>query len=205
METCTGGNGGNRHTPGTYLGRGMTGHNWKFQERVKACYYSENIQIVIATLILLHFLIQCTEKQLDPTGTAYKEVWLRIGDVFNLIFTIELAFNMYGSWLRPFCRSGWNVFDTMVVAIGILDLVRAPLPGQLKMIRMLRAFRVFRLFNRVPSLKKIFNSLKHAIPGVINAFAVMLLTMCIYAVLCVDFFFSICMTIVRRETIAKCA
>jgi len=164
---------------------------WKFQDKVKACYYSNNVQIIIATLILVHFMIQCIEKEVDPTGLKYAHVWMRIGDVFNVIFTIELAFNMYGSWLRPFCRSGWNIFDTMVVAIGILDLVRAPLPDQLTMIRMLRAFRVFRLFNRVPSLKKIVDSLKHAIPGVINAFAVSLLTMCIYAVLCVDLFYNL--------------
>ena len=40
---------------------------------------------------------------------------------------------------------------------------------------MLRAFRVFRLFKRVPSLKKILESLANAVPGVMNAFLILFL------------------------------
>lgn len=56
------------------------------------------------------------------------------------------------------------------------------------MLRMMRAFRVFRLFKRVKSLNKIIVSLAKAVPGVVNAFFIMLLVMCIYAILAVDLF-----------------
>ena len=63
-----------------------------------------------------------------------------------------------------------------------------PLPGPLRLLRTLRAFRVFRLFKRVKSLNKIVVSLGKAMPGVMNAFLILTLVMCIYAILAVDFF-----------------
>ena len=62
------------------------------------------------------------------------------------------------------------------------------LPGPLSLLRLMRAFRVFRLFKRVKSLNKIIVSLGKAIPGVMNAFLIMLIVMCIYAILGVEFF-----------------
>ncbi|CAK0844580.1 unnamed protein product [Prorocentrum cordatum] len=60
--------------------------------------------------------------------------------------------------------------------------------GKLKLLRMVRAFRIFRLFGRVPSLRKIILSLFHAGGGVGNAFLIVMIVMCIYAVLAVDLF-----------------
>jgi len=96
--------------------------------------------------------------------------------------------NMYGSWFKPFFSVAWNYFDILVVLIGILVIAKVELPGPLSQILMLRAFRVFRLFNRIESLKKILLSIRHAIPGVLNAFIILALVMAIYSVLAVDVF-----------------
>jgi len=79
------------------------------------------------------------------------------------------------------------VFDAFVVSIGCLVLFRVPM-GPLMLVRNVRAFRIFRLFNRVPSLRKITNSIANAVPGVANAFLIMVIFMCIYAILAVEFF-----------------
>ena len=42
----------------------------------------------------------------------------------------------------------------------------------MKLLRTLRAFRVFRLFKRIKSLRKILASIVAAVPGVFNAFVV---------------------------------
>jgi len=47
---------------------------------------------------------------------------------------------------------------------------------------------VLRLFKRVKSLKKILDALVKSIPGVLNAFAVLLIFMCIFAIVAVDAF-----------------
>ena len=88
---------------------------------------------------------------------------------------------------KEFFRAGWNIFDIVVVAIGTLSLLRVD-TGPLKLVRNMRAFRVFRLFQHVDSLAKILRSIVTAIPGVANAFMIMVIVMCIYAVLAVEFF-----------------
>jgi len=90
--------------------------------------------------------------------------------------------------LYMFWKDGWNVFDFVVVSLGFLDLCRVDLPGPLSLLRMMRAFRVFRLFNRVESLKKILVSIARAVPGVLNAFMILLIVMSIYAIIGVSMF-----------------
>ena len=134
-----------------------------------AFYDGTRTQYCIAVLIFANFFTNVIEREIDPFGRKYPDVFTALEDLFNIIFTFELVVNMYGHWLRPFWVSGWNQFDVVVVAVGILSLVRAPLPGPLKLLRTLRAFRVFRLFKRIKALQKIIVSLFKAIPGMLNA------------------------------------
>jgi hypothetical protein len=151
-------------------------------------YASRNIQIGVAALIVFNFTVTCLQKQIDPKDIFYSASWAAFEDFFNVIFFVELLVNMYGSWLVPFFKSKWNLFDLLVVIIGVLDLVKAPMPGPLRMARMLRAFRVCRLFGRIQSLKTIVAMIHHALPGVASAFMLNLIILCIYSVLAVDFF-----------------
>merc|ERR1711904_701106 len=119
----------------------------------------------------------------------YFLLWFVLNNIFNVIFIIELAINMYGRWWREFWSSGWNKFDFIVVAVSVLDMLPfIPLPGPAKLIKMLRCFRVFRLFNRIESMRRIIASIMKAIPGVANAFVIQLIFLCIYSVLSVEFF-----------------
>merc|ERR1712137_893869 len=83
--------------------------------------------------------------------------------------------------------SGWNVFDTIIVTVGVLTMVNVLSPP-LDKLKLMRAFRVFRLFKRIQSLNSIIVALLKSIPGVINAFVVMLVFYCIYAILAVELF-----------------
>jgi hypothetical protein len=118
-------------------------------------------------------------------------VWFGINIFFNIIFLVELLVNLYGRWWCEFWGSNWNRFDFTVVSVGVIDLAWTDMPAQLRLIRMLRAFRVFRLFNKVESMRRIIESIAHAVPGVLNAFLINFILICIYAVLSVDFFSEI--------------
>eukprot|EP00927_Polykrikos_kofoidii_P031248 TRINITY_DN2689_c0_g1_i4.p2 TRINITY_DN2689_c0_g1~~TRINITY_DN2689_c0_g1_i4.p2 ORF type:complete len:365 (+),score=65.38 TRINITY_DN2689_c0_g1_i4:36-1130(+) len=163
---------------------------WKYKLEVYLFYHSRKMQIFVAGLILTNFFVECTQRQIDPDSAAFRwgVVWEAFEGFFSVCFLLELLVNMYGSWMRPFFRHVWNWFDMFVVLIGILSITKCPLPGPLKLVRMFRAFRVFRLFARIESLMKILVSLERALPGVLNAFVIMLLVVCIYAVLAVDLF-----------------
>jgi len=101
----------------------------------------------------------------------------------------ELIANMYshGGPQKKFFASGWNVFDTIIVMVGVLtmaDVLKPPL----NKLKLMRAFRVFRLFKRVESLNKIIVALLRSVPGFVNAFFVMVVFFCIYAILAVELF-----------------
>lgn len=146
------------------------------------------VQVFVAGLISSNFFCNVIEKWIDPDGSKVPAVWYASDLFFNIAFLIELLLNMYGFWWRRFWKSAWNVFDFVVVTIGMLDVLQVPLPGPLSLLRMMRAFRVFRLFKRVKSLNKIMVALAKAVPGVVNAFVILFLVMCIYAILGVEFF-----------------
>ena len=87
----------------------------------------------------------------DPSGGRYDDTWRVMEVTFNLIFLVELIYNAYGHWARDFWYSSWNLFDVVVVIVGMLDVFKpwiGSLPEPMSMLRMLRAFRVFRLFKR---------------------------------------------------------
>jgi hypothetical protein len=158
------------------------------QSTVKKFYQHGAVQGTVAAIIMSNFVVTILEKEYDPsTVQLYKPLWVALDDIFNSIFLVELIINMYGSWLCEFWKNGWNLFDTLVVFVGVLTMTRADL-GPFSDLKMLRAFRVFRLFKRIPALNKIITALLRAIPGVVNAFVIMLIIMCIYSILAVEYF-----------------
>jgi len=160
---------------------------WKYQDRVRWLYKHTITEVSVAIFIGANFLTNIVEATIDPQKDKHQGVFQIFELIFNIAFTIELSVNLYAFWFAPFWKSGWNVFDFLVVTIGLLTTFKVPLPGPFTLLRMMRAFRVFRLFKRVPSLKKIMDSLAKAIPGVVNAFIIQILVMCIYAILAVEF------------------
>ena len=94
-----------------------------------------------------------------------------------------------GGPYRKFWSSGWNIFDFIVVFAGLFLMSGVLSPGHpLSNLKMMRAFRVFRLFKRIESLNKVIMALLRAIPGVLNAFVIMVIFMMIYAILAVEYF-----------------
>jgi len=107
--------------------------------------------------------------------------------------------NMFAHWCLPFFLSSWNLFDLVVVTIGCMGFF-VDFDGPLKLLRTLRAFRVFRLFRRVESLNKILIMITSAIPGVMNAFLVIVLAISIYAMVAVEFFASFAVRSANSDT-----
>lgn len=162
---------------------------WRmYQKPAEELYNNFYLQVTVAGLIGFNFLVNIVQAQISPAGDKYVDEFGHFDLFFNLAFLFELVLNMYATWFCKFWKSGWNIFDFLVVVIGWMFQLNVPLPGPMKLLRMMRAFRVFRLFKRVKSLNKIMTSLAKAIPGVMNAFLIQLIVMCIYAIIAVDRF-----------------
>lgn len=162
-----------------------------YQDQISIFYNGVQIQVLVAGLIGANFLTNMVEKQIDPGGNRHVDAFAGLDLFYNIAFTVELAVNMYAHWFCDFWRSNWNLFDTVVVSIGIINLLKLPLPPAFNLLRLMRAFRVFRLFKRVKSLNKIIVSIVHAVPGVMNALLILLIVMCIYAILAVELFMDV--------------
>lgn len=159
------------------------------QQTVKIAYEAGSVQRAVALLIVTNFLLTIIEKEIDPFEPHlqfYYPMWRAVDTFFTWTFVAELAFNMYGAYLVRFFRSGWNVFDLIIVLISVLNWAGA-LAGA-GFLKTLRTFRVFRLFKRVESLNKVITALIKAIPGMANAFEIMVLVMAIYAIIGVEIY-----------------
>ena len=163
------------------------------QLEVQAAYDSNLVVYSVATMIVINFVMNIAEKEIDPHGILYPTTWMYIDYFFNIFYLFELLFNMYG-WGGPrrvFWKSTWNIFDFMVVSVGMIIMLSAVAGfdlGPLKILKLIRVFRVFRIFKRVKSLNKIITAIMRCIPGVINSFVIMLIFFAIYAILAVELF-----------------
>lgn len=96
--------------------------------------------------------------------------------IIQAIFVFELAVRILAHWPRPasFFRSGWNVFDFMVVTVAFL-----PVNGGFATIgRLLRLLRVTRLVSVFPQLRLIITTMLLSIPSM--GHVVLLLSLLLY-------------------------
>ncbi|MAP94809.1 MAG: voltage-gated sodium channel [Ponticaulis sp.] len=95
---------------------------------------------------------------------------LRMFDSFVLgVFVIELSLKIYAYRLE-FFRSGWNIFDLVIVGIALVPGSKA-----FQVLRSLRVLRVLRLLHVVPMMKRIVEALFTALPGMGAILAVLAL------------------------------
>jgi voltage-gated sodium channel len=127
---------------------------------------SRTVQTWIVALILLNSAILGLE-----TSPVMMERWgtlLVIADKLCLaVFIVEILLKL-AAYQRHFWRSGWNIFDVLVVGIALV-----PGAGPWSVLRSLRVLRVLRLLTVIPSLRKVVAAFLHSIPGLSGVVAVM--------------------------------
>ena len=98
------------------------------------------------------------------------------------IFVLELLLKLI-AYRAEFFRSGWNWFDSAIIAISLI-----PATGALSILRALRVFRVLRLLSAVPSMRRVISALFRAIPGMTSIMSVLLVIYYVAAVLATHVF-----------------
>lgn len=102
-----------------------------------------------------------------------------LNDVFLGIFVVELAIRMtaHVPHVRTFFRSGWNVFDFVVVAGSFVPGIRE----NAMLLRLLRLARVVRVVRFLPDLQIVISAVARSVPGVASLAAATLLLVYLYA------------------------
>ncbi|MDQ2090419.1 ion transporter [Marimonas arenosa] len=98
------------------------------------------------------------------------------------IFVIELALKLIALGPR-FFRSGWNLFDFVIVGIALV-----PAGQGFSALRALRILRVLRMISVAPTLRRVVEGFVRAVPGMGSVFLLMGLIFYIGAVIATKLF-----------------
>jgi voltage-gated sodium channel len=116
---------------------------------------------------------------------TYESIDASIGDELHLLndvilglFVVELALRMAAFADRPreFFRSGWNVFDFVVITASFVPGVRE----NATLLRLVRLLRIVRAVRLLPDLRVLTVAVGRSIPGVASLAAITLLLVYVY-------------------------
>ena len=131
---------------------------------------------VVAIIILNAILIGATTYNLDPVFLDMIHI-LDYG--ITVFFVIEILIRFIGEKNKSnFFKSGWNIFDTIIVAISLIPI---PNNSSFLVLRLLRIFRVLRLISVIPELKQIIEAILESIKRVFFVSLLLFIILYIYA------------------------
>ena len=142
---------------------------------------SQFFTIFITTLILINAVTLGLETDKEMVA-SYGHALYWIDKLILVVFTIELLLKFY-AYRLSFFRSGWNLFDLVIVTIAWL-----PTSGALAVLRALRILRVLRLISVVPQMRRVVAAIGHSIPGMVSVVGVLGLIFYVAAVLATKLF-----------------
>ncbi len=139
---------------------------------------------VVAVIILSALLIGAKTYHLPQ----YLVTLLSYADVaVTVFFLIEISIRFMASDdKKNFFKSGWNVFDALIVIVSLIPIE----DSEMALIgRLVRVFRVLRMISIVPELRILINSLLKAMPQLSYVMLLMFIIFYIYGAVG-SFFFN---------------
>ena len=131
---------------------------------------------VVAIIILNAILIGATTYNLDP---VFLELIHLLDYGITIFFVIEILIRFIGEKNKAnFFKSGWNIFDTVIVTISLIPI---PNNSSFLVLRLLRIFRVLRLISVIPELKQIIEAILESIKRVFFVSLLLFIILYIYA------------------------
>jgi voltage-gated sodium channel len=142
-------------------------------------------QYAISAVIVLNAIVLGAETYVDP-GTPTFDTLMLLNEAFYLVFLAELILRMasYGRAPWNFFRSGWNVFDFIVIGAALIPALRA----QAEVIRLLRLARIVRLLRFLPDARVLIATMGKALPPVFSMIVLVVLILFIYGMIGVVLF-----------------
>lgn len=129
-----------------------------FREKLKELVERPIVRNTIMALVIINAALlglSTSPWVMDRVGAL---IWF-LDRVILIIFVLEILAKLvaYG---RAFFRDGWNVFDFLVVSLGLL-----PQATGLSALRALRVIRALRILSAVPQMRDVVQALFDALPG----------------------------------------
>ena len=142
---------------------------------------SKKFELTITVLIVINAITLGLE-----TSPAVMADWggllHSIDRILLAIFVLELCVKLV-VYRLSFFKSGWNVFDFIIIAIALI-----PASGPLTVLRALRILRVLRLVTIIPSLRRVVGAMITSLPGMGSIIMLLLLVFYVGAVMSTKLF-----------------
>ncbi|MDS9468916.1 ion transporter [Paracoccus sp. MBLB3053] len=135
----------------------------------------------ITAVILFNALMLGFETS-DRAMAAAGGLIITLDAICLAIFVVELAGKIFARG-PAFFRSGWNVFDFVIVGVALL-----PSAQVLSVLRAMRILRLFRIVSVAPTLRRVVEGFVSALPGMASVFLLMALIFYIAAVMATQLF-----------------
>jgi voltage-gated sodium channel len=135
--------------------------------------------LTVTIIILYAFILGF--KTLEEAENQYGNLIFYIDYLVTIYFVIEISIRFFAyERKRDFFKSGWNIFDFVIVFITTVPIEQTDFAA---IARVMRVFRVLRLITARPELKKIIDMLIKAIPSIVDIVLLMFIIFYIYAII----------------------
>ena len=139
--------------------------------------------LVITVIILSALMVGAKSYRIDANvlRLLYVLDW-----AVTFFFLFELIIRFLGEEKKSqFFKSGWNIFDTIIVAVSLIPISDSELA---LLGRLIRIFRVLRMISLIPQLRVLMNSLIKSLPQLGYVCLLMFIIFYIYAAIGTTFF-----------------
>jgi voltage-gated sodium channel len=117
----------------------------------------------------------------DGLADAHERLFAFLNAAFLALFTVEIAIRVVAHGRRPqdYFRSGWNVFDFVVIGCAYLPFVR----DSVTLLRLARLLRVTRLISVLPGLRVVIRGLARSVAPLASVALLTFFLLYVYAML----------------------
>ncbi|MEY3890445.1 MAG: hypothetical protein RLY62_627 [Actinomycetota bacterium] len=137
--------------------------------------YSQTFELCIAGIIFLN-AVALALLTIPGIDVATRESLERFDQIALWIFVAELVVRMisYGSKPWNFFKTGWNVFDFIIIGLSPF------LANQTLILRLLRIFRLIRIFRFLPEVRVLTRSITRSLPPLMSMSVLIFIALFMY-------------------------
>lgn len=150
----------------------------QWQIRLQQLKTNRLFEAFVVGIILLSALLIGVDTY-DNANEDFRRVLVTLDYGITLFFLAEILIRFLAEpRKRDFFKSGWNVFDTLIVTVSLIPIDDADMAV---LGRLLRIFRILRMVSIIPELRMLLNSLLKAMPQLGYVMLLMFIIFYIYA------------------------
>lgn len=154
---------------------------------------------VVTALIVLNILAMAAEHHGQPVKMTVALWWLNL--FFTVVFAAEMVIKVYALLPRGYISNWFNIFDSLIVAMSLVEFVFDPTPAMddstdgllidvktFRALRLVRAMRSLKLVHKWKSFKHLLDTIVLAAPSMTTFTGLACIFVAIFALMGMELF-----------------